>query len=149
MRRKAIQNSRSRACKRGPTVRPLHRHQLLPERQVLQDQFSMSAESQRQRPTDDDQQLEHVSIVAGAGARINSDEFWRGSTVAGVTICTACRQFGQRSRAVSRAADRSTERGRFEVVRCSTGKLMPKRENFGRELEAESGSRPETRPPGR
>ena len=39
----------------------------------------MSAESQRQRPTDDDQQLEHVPIVAGAGARINSDEFWRGS----------------------------------------------------------------------
>ena len=61
------------------TVRPLHRHQLLPERQILQDQFSMSAESQRQRPTDDDQQLEHVPIVAGAGARINSDEFWRGS----------------------------------------------------------------------
>ena len=61
------------------TVRPLHRHQLLPERQVLQDQFSMSTESQRQRPTDDDQQLEHVSILAGAGARINSDEFWRGS----------------------------------------------------------------------
>ena len=39
----------------------------------------MSAESQRQRPTDDDQQLEHVPIVAAAGARINSDEFWRGS----------------------------------------------------------------------
>ena len=51
------------------TVRPLHRHQLLAERQVLQDQFSMSAESQRQRTTDDDQQLEHVSILAGAGAR--------------------------------------------------------------------------------
>ena len=61
------------------TVRPFHRHQLLPQRQILQDQFSMSAESQRQRPTDDDQQLQHVSIVAGAGARINSDEFWRGS----------------------------------------------------------------------
>ena len=61
------------------TVRPLHRHQLLPERQILQDQVSMSAESQRQRPTDDDQQLEHVPIVAGADARINSDEFWRGS----------------------------------------------------------------------
>jgi hypothetical protein len=39
----------------GPTVRPLHRHQLLAQRQVLQDQFSMSTKSQRQRPTDDDQ----------------------------------------------------------------------------------------------
>ena len=38
----------------------------------------MSAESQRQRPTDDDQQLEHVPIVAGAGPRINSDEFGEG-----------------------------------------------------------------------
>jgi hypothetical protein len=47
----------------------------LPERQVLQDQLSMSTESQRQCTTDDDQQLEHVSILAGAGARINSDEF--------------------------------------------------------------------------
>ena len=61
------------------TVRPLHRRQLLPERQILQDQVSMSAESQRQRPTDDDQQLEHVPIVAGAGPRINSDGLWRGS----------------------------------------------------------------------
>jgi hypothetical protein len=59
----------------GPTVRPLHRHQLLAQRQVLQDQFSMSTKSQRQRPTADDQQLEHVSILACAGARINSEEF--------------------------------------------------------------------------
>ena len=41
----------------------------------------MSAECQRQRATDEHQQLEHVSILAGAGARINSDEFWRGSAV--------------------------------------------------------------------
>ena len=66
----------------GPTVRPLHRHQLLAQRQVLQDHFAMSAECQRQRTTDDHQQLEHVSILAGAGARINSDEFWRGSGAA-------------------------------------------------------------------
>jgi len=59
----------------GPTVRPLHCHQLLPKRQVLQDEFSMSPKCQRQRPTADHQQLEHVSILAGAGARINSDEF--------------------------------------------------------------------------
>ena len=30
-------------------------------------------------PTDEDQQLKHDSILAGAGARINSDGFWRGS----------------------------------------------------------------------
>jgi len=59
----------------GPTVRPLHRHQLLPERQVLQDQFSMSPKCQCQRATDEHQHLEHVSILAGAGVRINSDEF--------------------------------------------------------------------------
>jgi len=58
----------------APIVRPLHRHQLLAQRQVLQDHFSMSTKSQRQRPTDDDQQLEHVPILAGAGARINSEE---------------------------------------------------------------------------
>ena len=46
----------------------------------------MSAESQRQRTTDDDQQLEHVSILAGAGARINSDEFWRGHSVSQVPV---------------------------------------------------------------
>ena len=39
----------------------------------------MPTESQRQRTTDKDQQLEHDSILAGAGTRINSDEFWRGS----------------------------------------------------------------------
>ena len=59
----------------GADRSPLHRHQLLAQRQVLQDQFSMSTKSQRQRPTDDDQQLEHVPILAGAGARINSEEF--------------------------------------------------------------------------
>jgi hypothetical protein len=61
------------------SVRPLQRGQLLPERQVFQDKLSMPTESQRQPPTDKDQQLEHDSILAGGGARINSDGFWRGS----------------------------------------------------------------------
>ena len=52
----------------GPTVRPLHRHQSLPEGQVLQDQFSMSPECQRERTTDDHQQLKCDSILAAAGA---------------------------------------------------------------------------------
>jgi hypothetical protein len=51
------------------------RHAALAQRQIVQDQFSMSTNSQRQRPTDDDQQLEHVLILAGAGARINSEKF--------------------------------------------------------------------------
>jgi len=38
---------------------------------------SKAAPDVEPRPTS--QQLEHVSILAGAGARINSDEFWRGS----------------------------------------------------------------------
>ena len=38
----------------------------------------MSTKSQRERPTDDDQQLEHVRSWL-CGARINSDELWRGS----------------------------------------------------------------------
>jgi len=53
--------------------------QLLPQRQVLQDQFSMAAKRQRQRTADHNEQLQHASIVAGIGARINADEFWRGS----------------------------------------------------------------------
>jgi hypothetical protein len=41
----------------------------------------MSAESHRQRTTDDDQQLEHLSILGWRGRRINSEELWRGSVV--------------------------------------------------------------------
>src|SRR4051794_24422259 len=44
----------------GSTVRTLHRHQLLAQRQVLQDQLAMSTDCQRQCTTDDHQQLEHV-----------------------------------------------------------------------------------------
>ena len=62
----------------GLTVRTLHRHQLLAQRQIFQDHFAMPAECQRQPSTDDQQQLEHVSILTGAAARINWDEFWRG-----------------------------------------------------------------------
>jgi hypothetical protein len=61
------------------TVRPLQRHQLLPERQVLQDELSMPTKSQRQRTSDEDQQLDHGAILTGASARSNSKEFWRGS----------------------------------------------------------------------
>jgi hypothetical protein len=59
--------------------RAFHRRQLLPQRQVLQDQFPMAAERQRQRPADHEKPLQHASIVRGPGAEINGDEFWRGS----------------------------------------------------------------------
>jgi hypothetical protein len=47
----------------------------------------MSAKRQRQRAADHDEQLQHAAIVAGVCAKINSDEFWRGSAdvVAGCT----------------------------------------------------------------
>jgi hypothetical protein len=35
--------------------RAFHRHQLMPERQILQDQFPMSTERQRQRACDHDE----------------------------------------------------------------------------------------------
>ena len=57
--------------------RPFHRRQLLPQRQVLQDQFPMAAECQRDCADDHDEQLQHAVIVVGVGAKFNSDEFWR------------------------------------------------------------------------
>jgi len=63
----------------GPIVRPLHRHVLLAQGQLLQDHLAMSAECQRQRTTDNHEQREHIGILADAGARINLEGFWRGS----------------------------------------------------------------------
>src|SRR2546426_11715515 len=45
--------------------------QLLPQGQVLQDQLSMSTARQRQR-SDDDEQLQHASMVAAVAARFNT-----------------------------------------------------------------------------
>ena len=42
----------------------------------------MAAERQRERAADYNEQLQHASIVAGVGTKINVDEFWRGSLVA-------------------------------------------------------------------
>jgi antitoxin (DNA-binding transcriptional repressor) of toxin-antitoxin stability system len=69
--------------------RTFHRRQLLPQGQVLQDQFAMSAERQRQRAADHDEHLQHASIVDGVGAKINAAEFWRGSL--GHAECSASR----------------------------------------------------------
>jgi hypothetical protein len=51
----------------------------LPQRKVFQDEFLVAAERQRECADDHDEQLQHAVIVAGVGAKFNSDEFWRGS----------------------------------------------------------------------
>ena len=63
----------------GSRGRASQGRQLLPQGQVLQDQLSMSTARQCQRTDQYEQQLQHASIVAGAAARFNKDEFWRGS----------------------------------------------------------------------
>ena len=63
----------------GSLGRASQGRQLLAQGQVLQDQLSMSTARQRQRTDDDDEQLQHASIVAAVAARFNKDEFWRGS----------------------------------------------------------------------
>lgn len=56
-----------RVLRRAP-----HRYQLLPQRQVLQDQFQMSAERQCQQPAaDHDKQLQPAAILAGTDVKIN------------------------------------------------------------------------------
>ena len=62
--------------------------QLLPQRQVLQDQFPMAAERQCKGANDHDDQLQHAVIVAGVGAKFNSDEFWRWSRRRGASTRT-------------------------------------------------------------
>ena len=49
----------------GARSRAFQRRELLPPRQVLQYQFPIAAERQRQRTADHNQQLQHASIVAG------------------------------------------------------------------------------------
>jgi hypothetical protein len=69
--------------------RASHRPELLPQRQVLEHQFLMSAQGPGQRATDHDERLQHEWIVAGVDARINAhqpDEFWRGSGVGKPTL---------------------------------------------------------------
>jgi hypothetical protein len=67
----------------GPEASSLRRaakgRQLLPQGEVLQDEFLMAAERQRQCADDDDEEFQHAPIVAGVGAKINGDEFWRTS----------------------------------------------------------------------
>jgi hypothetical protein len=63
----------------GSRGRASHGRQLLPQGQVLQDSLPMSTACQRQRTDDDDQQLQHASMVVAVAAQFNRNEFWRGS----------------------------------------------------------------------
>ena len=67
-----------------------HRRQLLPQRQVLQYQFAMAAERQRQRAADHHEQLQHASIVADVASKIKEEEFWRGSKCRNVHRVRSC-----------------------------------------------------------
>ena len=66
-----------------PEVRALcpacHRRQLLPQRQIFQDQFLMAAQGQRHRAADHDEQFRHPLIVAGGRAKINVSPRWTSS----------------------------------------------------------------------
>jgi hypothetical protein len=53
--------------------RPFQRPQLLPQRDVLQDQFVVSAARQREPTGNHDEQLQHGWIVASVSAKINVD----------------------------------------------------------------------------
>src|SRR5262245_45286802 len=59
--------------------RSVVRRQLLPERTVLQDQFSLAAKHQGECTDDDDKQLQHVRSWLDSARKFNADEFWRGS----------------------------------------------------------------------
>ena len=69
------------ACPQAASRRSVEGRQLLPQRQVFQDQFPMAAECQRDCADDHDEQLQHAVIVVGVGAKFNSDEFWRWSGI--------------------------------------------------------------------
>jgi hypothetical protein len=55
------------------------RQQLLPQGEVLQHQFVMSAECERQSAADQDEQVQHAGSWLAPAQQINSNEFWRAS----------------------------------------------------------------------
>jgi hypothetical protein len=77
---------KSVACPETASRRSVVGRQLLPQREVFQDQFPVAAERQRERPDHHDQQFQHAVIVAGVGAPFNSDQFWRESTYLNATL---------------------------------------------------------------
>jgi hypothetical protein len=66
--------------------RAFHRPELLPQRNVLQDQFVMASGGQRQSTANQHHQRQHASIVSGIAGENQSaqrrTEFWR-TNVAG------------------------------------------------------------------
>ena len=64
--------------------RSVEGRQLLPQGQVFQNQFPMAAQRQRECVDDHDEQRQHAVIVAGVGAKFNSDEFADGQVTYGL-----------------------------------------------------------------
>ena len=58
------------ACPQATSRRSVEGRQLLPQRQVFEDQFPMAAERQRDCADDHDEQLQHAVIVAGSWREI-------------------------------------------------------------------------------
>ena len=59
-----------------------HRGELLPQRQIFQHQFLMSAERQRKPASDDHEQHQHAAIAAGVGANFKWTSFGEGQVLA-------------------------------------------------------------------
>jgi len=74
-----LRESHSKESVARPEVSSLRRaadgRKLLPQSEVFQDYFPMAAECQRECAGDHDEQLQHASIVAGVGAKINGTTF--------------------------------------------------------------------------
>ena len=68
---KTIQNSRSRAPELRTADRAFQRVELLAEREVLEDQFVMSAAGQGQRSRHQHDCFEHASSCPAGSAKIN------------------------------------------------------------------------------
>jgi hypothetical protein len=67
------------ACPEAASSRSLEGRQLLPQRQVFQDQFPMAAERQRECADDHDEQLQHGGSWLELALNSTPDEFWRAS----------------------------------------------------------------------
>jgi hypothetical protein len=74
--------------------RAFHRPELLSQCHVLQDQFAMAAERQRQGAADYDEKLQHPSIVTGVGTEDQRGRVLAKVTVTADAICEIHRRFG-------------------------------------------------------
>jgi len=88
------------------TAGPLQRAQLLPQRQILQDDLAMPAERQCERSANDEEQGQHGAIVAGLVEKINKDDLWEGQGATRVAALFFCQRGTARCRSSNRAPRR-------------------------------------------